>query len=72
MGSAKGSTEKAKGNPTWILTLFKLKGHETWRALISPTEEEFVRQTTTQNFPEVTETKKFVIDKIKGTIKAKK
>lgn len=52
---------------SYYLTLYKLEGHETWRAILSQNPEGFDLQSKHNNFPKVTERVNMKINRITGT-----
>lgn len=55
----------------YYLTLFKLEGHQTWRAHLGGYKESFEKVITANaHQPKVTESQTLVIDRITGTFKA--
>lgn len=55
-------------DPSYYLTLFKLEGHETWRAFLGTYPDSFEKQLQKET-PKVTEKNVLKIDRINGTIK---
>ncbi len=55
----------------YYLTLFKIKGHKTFRTHISRDEGGFNREAKVNNFPEVTEKKIIRIDGLTGDMEIK-
>lgn len=60
--------QNQKADLNYYLTLFKLEGHTTWRAHLGGHPEAFEKQVDNDNWPKITGTKTFVVDRVKGTI----
>lgn len=52
--------------PEYFLTLFKLEGHNTWRAHIAGHATGFEEEAKKNKFPKITEKRKTRIDRITG------
>ena len=59
---------KNKADLAYYLTLFKIEGHETWRASLSPYRDGFDREWSNGTHPKVTHKKVYVIDRITGGV----
>lgn len=59
--------EQPKKDLAYYLTLFKIEGHETWRADIKDEKDKF-EKLMPKNFPKITEKNVIRIDRITGTI----
>lgn len=59
-------------DPAYYVTMYKLKGHETWRAQLSDRVDGFDKSWRNQTegiLPEITERNVLRIDRLTGTIK---
>lgn len=54
--------------PKYLILVFKIEGHSTWRMLSGPDEKQIMAQLTSREFPKVTAKKFIEIDRITGKI----
>lgn len=65
--------QEKKEVPPCVLILFKVEGHETYRAVTKSSEDQFDKEVAIQkNHPKITEKKIFVVDRLNGTVNEKK
>lgn len=67
---SKGNKQGLK-NLFWYFTLFKIEGHETWRAHLGSDAESLDRTAKVDHFPKITERKILKVDKVTGEITMK-
>lgn len=61
---------KPQRDLVYYLTLFKLEGHETWRAMLSLNSKGFELQAKNDKWPKITERIDMQLDRLTGTFRA--
>lgn len=59
---------KSKVKPPYVLTVFRVEGHETWRTFLAPDAASFTVQVEKVSKAKVTEKAQYSVDRITGEV----